>query len=372
MGRWIIFAAIAVYLGVVGCVVWPGSGSAAARRDGETLDTSGYDRDGGFRAPPLTAPLEGLPYRGVVMQVGRVADLSGYERSIDEIASVGADTLSIVVDVRQENGSSTQIFIDQRFTASAEQLTQLIRYAKGKHLRVLLMPIVLLHNPRGSEWRGTLKPESWEDWFVSYREMITHYATIAQAAGVDIMVVGSELVSAESRVEQWSRTIRAVRKVFTGKLTYSANWDAYNRVPFWDQLDLAGMNSYYTLGQDNRVTVPEIVQRWRAIQRDLLAFQKRIGRPILFIEVGWCSLSNAAKEPWDYTRTSLPIDLELQRKLYEGFFQAWHGERALGGFMVWDWPMGDGGPNDRGYTPENKPAEQVLRKWMAKPWNERP
>ena len=44
----------------------------------------------------------------------------------------------------------------------------------------------------------------------------------------------------------------------------------------------------------------------------------------------------------------------------------WYGNPALGGFMMWEWPPGDGGANDRGYTPENKPAEQVLREWLAK------
>ena len=33
------------------------------------------------------------------------------------------------------------------------------------------------------------------------------------------------------------------------------------------------------------------------------------------------------------------------------------------------WTPGDGGANDSGYTPENKPAEKVLREWLAKkPW----
>ncbi len=291
-----------------------------------------------------------------------------YERNVDEIAATGADSISIVVDARQANGSSTQIFLDQRFTPNPEQLSRLIRYAKSKNLRVLLMPIVLLHNPRGQEWRGTLKPESWDEWFNSYRDIMKHYAIIAEGTGVDVLSVGSELVSAEGRVEQWHRTIKLVRSIYKGKLTYSANWDAYTRVQFWDQLDLVGMNSYYTLGSDSRVSIEEIVQRWRAIQRDLLAFQKRVGRPILFTEAGWCSLANAASEPWDYTRTTLPVDLELQRKLYEGFFKAWYGNPDLGGFMIWEWTPGDGGTEDKGYTPENKPAEQVLKQWLAKPW----
>ena len=28
---------------------------------------------------------------------------------------------------------------------------------------------------------------------------------------------------------------------------------------------------------------------------------------------------------------------------------------------------GDGGTKDRGYTPEDKPAERVMRDWLAKP-----
>lgn len=366
-GRLIIFAALAAYLGVVGCIVWPQAGSVVGPGGRGTI---AEQDDPAFAPlpPPVGGPLTGLPYRGVAMQVQQIGDLAPYERNLDEIAALGADAVSIVVDTRQENGTSTQIFLDQRLTPTSDQLVRLIRYAKSKNLRVLLMPIVLLQNPRGNEWRGTLKPDSWEDWFVSYREMMKHYAIIAQASGVDVLSVGSELVSAENRTEQWGRTIRMVRNIYKGQLTYSANWDAYTRVPFWDQLDLVGMNSYYTLGDDNSVTVPQIVQRWRSIQRDLLAFQKRINRPILFTEVGWCSLSNAASAPWDYTRTTLPIDLDLQRKLYEGFFQAWHGQPSLGGFMMWDWTLGDGGPDDRGYTPENKPAEQVLRDWLAKPW----
>ena len=49
--------------------------------------------------------MEGLPYRGVAMQVQQIgADFSPYHRNVDEIGGLGADPLSIVVGVRQENG----------------------------------------------------------------------------------------------------------------------------------------------------------------------------------------------------------------------------------------------------------------------------
>lgn len=373
MGRGVIFVALATYLAVVGCVVWPGS--SAVRGTNDAPDAEGGAEAGSLSIPVTPRPsladrpkLTGLPYRGVAMQLQRIDLIDEYKKGIDEIAALGADTVSIVVDSRQENGSSARIFIDLRKTPTPAQLGEVIRHAKSRKLRVVLMPIVLLDNPRGKEWRGTIRPESWDEWFRSYREMIVHYAWIAEANGVDLLVVGSELVSTESKAAEWDKTIRAVRQKYKGQLTYSANWDHYSRIPFWNQLDLIGMNSYYKLGNDHTVSVEEIERRWRDIQKDLLAFQRRMNKPLLLLEAGWCSLRNAAHEPWDYTKLGEPIDLQLQRKLYEGFFRAWHGQPSLGGFIIWEWPPGEGGRNDKGYTPENKPAQEVMREWFAKPW----
>ena len=362
--RSILIAAAALYAVVVGCVLWPGA-AATAENAIETKVHAAAPTDSTGAASG--AALSGLPYRSIGMQIQRVDWIDRYKQSIDEIAEVGADTVLLVVDARQENGTSSRIYLDMRMTPTPQQLSELIGHAKSKNQRVILMPIVLLDAPRGNEWRGTLKPESWDEWFGSYRDMIKHFAWIAEGNGVDVLVVGSELVSAETKVEQWTRTIREVREIYKGKLTYSSNWDHYTSVPFWNQLDLVGMNSYWKLGKNHEVTVEQINGRWREIQRDLLSFLREVDKPLLFLEVGWCSLRNAAHEPWDYTKDSEPIDLDLQKRLYQGFFQSWHGNPMLGGFSAWEWTPGDGGPDDRGYTPENKPAEDVLREWLAKP-----
>ena len=330
-------------------------------------DTPAQDATAALPAAQRVQEVPGsLPYVGAGMQIQRVDWIDRYKQSITEIADRGGDTVLLVVDARQENGVSSRIYLDMRMTPTPDQLGELIQHAKSREMRVILMPIVLLDAPRGNEWRGTLKPASWEDWFDSYRQILIHFAWIAQGNGVDVLVIGSELVSSESRIDQWTRTIAAVREVFKGQITYSANWDHYTSIPFWDQLDLVGMNSYYKLGANREVTVEQIQARWKEIQQDLLAFQQRVGKPLLFLEVGWCSLANAAHEPWDYTRQTVPIDLDLQKRLYEGFFHSWWGQPALGGFMIWEWTPGDGGESDRGYTPEGKPAEAVLREWFGK------
>lgn len=360
---WILVgAAVVVYLAAVGCAVWPSKSSTE-------IAAPGVDETGTVMAGPTNpaARYEGLPYRGMVLQVQRIDGPEVYQKAIDDIVALGADTVEIVVDSKQENGESQMIFVDVRMSPTLDKLTSLIKYAKGRGLRVVLMPIVLLERPEGNEWRGTNHPKSWEAWFESYRDMISHYASAAEGGHADVFVVGSELVSAERYKDEWLRTIAVVRQIYHGLLTYSANWDHYAKIPFWDHLDIISTNSYYKLGENKDVSVEEIVQRWKAIQRDLLPWVRSQHKPYMFTEVGWCSLENAADEPWDYTKDLVPIDLDLQKKLYMGFFNAWYGVPELGGCMIWQWTPNAGGPRDRGYTPAGKPAEKVLKEWFAKP-----
>lgn len=366
MLRWsVIVTALAVYALVLGCVVWPSNAPADASQNFSEKNSAA-----------VIQTHEGLPYCSVTMQIQRTDWIDKYKQNIDEIAALGADTVQFVIDTRMETVHSTHIFLDMRLTPTPEQLADLIQHAKSKKLRVILMPIVLLDNPRGMDWRGVIEPADeyggWDEWFDSYRSMLNHFAWIAQGNGADVFVVGSEFVSAEPKVDQWTKTIQSVRQTFKGRLTYSSNWDHYRQVPFWNQLDLICMNSYWKFGKegsDENPSVDHIVSRWKEIQSDLLPWLKEQGKPLLFSEIGWFSQKNVAYEPWDYTK-SQPIDLELQKKLYEGFFQAWWNNPQLGGFSVWEWPPSDGGDKDDGYTPKNKPAEKVLREWLAKPrWN---
>ncbi len=362
MFRGLIITTVVVYLAIAfGCAL-------TTAGDGPPLPNNWKSH---VRPAPPASKGEraiGLPMRGAAMQIQRVDWIeTEYRKSIDEIVDLGADSVLFVVDAHQENAGSTAIYLDMRMMPTPAQLGSVIDYAKGKNLRVMLMPIVLLDRPRTySEWRGTIRPDDWSAWWESYRGMLHHFSWVAESHGVDVLVIGSELVSTEDQSDQWEKTISMVRKTFKGMLTYSANWDHYKEVKFWQWLDFASMNSYYTLGEDNRVSVAQIQNNWIKYKNKLLDFQKQIDKPIFFTEVGWCSQSNAAKEPWDYTQETIPLDLDLQKRLWEGFFKSWYGVPEFGGFMIWEWPPGDGGAGNRGYTPEGKPAEKVIREWLAK------
>lgn len=360
----VILGAVFVWLGVLGCVMWPTESSTihAASPSVENTAVAGTINNH-----------EGLPFCSVTMQIQRTDWIDKYKASIDDIAKLGADTVMFVVDTRTEGVRSARIWLDTRYTPTPDQLSDVIRYAKSKKLRVILMPVVLLDNPKGEDWRGKIEPTQenggWDEWFKSYRDMITTFAWIADGNGVDVLVVGSELISAEPYVDQWADTIAAVRKVYHGRLTYSSNWDHYHAVKFWDQLDLIAMNSYWKFGKEGsneNPSVEQIVKRWGEITPDLLQFVKDNNKPLLFSEIGWFSQKNVAYEPWDYTQNQ-PVDLELQKKLYQAFFQVWWGNPNLGGFSIWEWPPGSGGPEDGGYTPKGKPAEQLIGSYLSKP-----
>ena len=353
-GKKALIAAAGTYILVMACVLWPTKSPTEAAE-----------------APtPQTVSLEGLPYCGASMQLHDNTNLAGYEKSCDEIAALGGDTVMFVPNASMETASSTVIYMDRRHTFSDEDLRTLIRHAKADKLRVVLMPIVLLDKPQqDTDWRGTIHPDDWDDWFASYQDMLLYYANISEQTGVNLLVVGSELVSAEPFVQNWRNIIKKVRSVFHGHLTYSSNWDHYMMVQFWDDLDIVGMNSYWKLGpdEDPQVPVTEIRHRWAKIQEDLFAWQAKTKKPILLLEAGWCSLANASYEPWDYTRTDLALDLDLQTRLYQGFFESWWGKPQCAGFVMWEWtPESPGGPTDKGYTPRGKPAAQLLKQWLAK------
>jgi hypothetical protein len=356
-GKKIVIIAVLLYSGVVGCVMWS---SSPASPQGDVSPNE----------PAISlAPIQGLkPYRGVAIQLQRVDWVSEYEKTIDAAAADGADTVSLVVDSRQENKESLEMYVDMRKTMTVPQLTDIIGHARGMGLRVILMPIVLLDAPIKDEWRGQLDPREgkWHDWFENYRDMISHYARVAESTHVDVLVVGSELVSSEKHADEWIETIKTVRQIFHGRLTYSSNWDRYEKVPFWNYLDFIGMNSYWTLGEDHTATVEQINRSWAGIQKKIFEFQRTVHKPLILLEAGWCSLSNSAKDPWDYTRDDLDTDNDLQRRLYEGFFQSWWGKPQLAGFVLWEMHPG-GDPSGKGYTPQGKPAEQVMRDWLRKP-----
>ena len=319
---------------------------------------------------PRDAAANHRPFHGIAIQVHNAdGGVERYARLLREVAERGADTVLISVNGYQRRVESVLIEIDPARSLSDDELLRLMGIARRAGLRVVLMPKVLLVEPGSTDWRGKIKPTTWEAWFDQYREFIRHYARVAQQGQAALFSVGSELVSTEKFSEQWEEIIRQVREIYRGPIMYSANWDHYEAIQFWDKVDYLGLTSYYKLADEPGPTIETLRESWERTKRDILDFQARVGKPLLFTEIGWCSQEGCSVEAWNYYRssTATPAGLEEQRRNYQAFIETWANEPKVGGMIWWEWTDDEGGETNFGYTPLNKPAERVLRElWQRK------
>lgn len=311
----------------------------------------------------------GPRYRGLAIQVasGFYKPMATYGPMLEQIADLGANAVLFCVPGYMEHARSQSIYLDVRKVPPPEDFKAIIRRGRELGLKSFIMPIVLLRNPRGSEWRGVIDPPDWDDWWEQYTEFVTYFADIARESEAEGLMVGSELVSTEKYTAKWHAVIAKAREHFYGgKLGYSANWDHYRPIEFWDKLDFIGMTTYNTLAEKPNPTVDELIAKWQPIKRDILAWQNGVGKPIIMTEVGWCSQEGAASAPWNYyqNQNATPEGLEEQRRLYEAYLRVWADTPELLGVIWWEWDMSEGGATDFNYTPKNKPAETLLRAWL--------
>ncbi len=303
-------------------------------------------------------------FDGLAIQVYSAKDaLATYRRLIREVADLGASCVMLSVNGYQERVESTLIHTDPANCPPDDVWLQLFDCAHGAGLKVVLMPKILLTHPDG-KWRGKIQPPSWDAWFAQYRKFIRRFAALAEAGGVEMFIVGSELVSTEKHTDHWKALIGETRKVFSGLLAYSANWDHYTGIQFWQDLDVIGLTTYHKLSDTPGPSLDELRQAWKPIRDKILAWRKTVDRPIIFTEVGWCSQEGCSVEAWNYylKAEATPAGHEEQRRNYQAFIDTWADEPDVLGLLWWEWDTTAGGPHSFGYTPRGKPAEEVLRK----------
>lgn len=288
-----------------------------------------------------------------------------YVDMIDEMREAGVSHVAVVVPYYMKNIRAVEIYAHPRHSMPMSTVERTIADIRDRGMEVFLFPILRMED---DGFRGALKPANLDTFFKSYTDFILMWARLAEKLDIPLMSVGSELSTMEVHADRWRALIAQVRQVYRGKLTYSTNWDHYFNVTFFDALDYAGLTGYFEL-QDKqgdisqRPEVAELVHSWRQVYVRLMRWQHRVQKPLLFTEVGYLSQEGAAARPWE-EGAQRPIDLELQRRLYEAFARVWDGEPRLVGNYFWNW-FGWGGADSNEYTPRNKPAAREVQRWYG-------
>lgn len=267
----------------------------------------------------------------------------------------------------QQDRYSHEIFPEyEGNTAKDECLRHAIRHAHSLGLKVMLKPHVDAQN---GDWRGTFQPTDSRLWFENYRKMIKAYAELAKEEEVEILSIGCEFLELTKSefTSAWREMIEAVREIYKGPLVYSANWwQEYLHIEFWGDLDYAGIDAYFPLTEKTDPTLDELQAAWMPFVSEMETFYETWKIPVVFTEIGYRSIDEANSMPWDW-QISGTIDLKEQALCYQAVIRVFNGKPWIAGVYWWNWEPDPrrGGVLDKGYTPQGKPAEIVLKRWYC-------
>jgi len=168
---------------------------------------------------------------------------------------------------------------------------------------------------RDSKWRGKIKPSDINLWFENYEELIKHYVKLTKNLGIDAVCIGTELSSMQVYTENWQHLIKNIRKEFNGRITYCANWDAYNDIEFFSDLDYISISAYFPLvKKDEDPSLEKLINSWMIIGEDLKKLSKRFNKEVVFGEIGYRSASGSATQ---HNANLTIVDYEEQRLCFE-------------------------------------------------------
>lgn len=268
----------------------------------------------------------------------------------------------------------TEVFYDMKgqwWGERKEGVIATIRHATSQGLKVCLKPMVWIPG----SWPGSFTmedEEGWKAWEASYRNYILGLAKIGEAEGVSMMCIGTEFkISSAERPAFWRQLAKDVRAVFSGKVTYAANWDNFHKVTFWDAMDYIGVDAYFPLSDEELPTVKDLKRKWAAPGFRLQSFARRFKKKILFTEFGYRSVDQCAWKQWLLEKVPFHKQVNLQAQVngYQAFFEYFWDKSWFAGAFLWQWyhnHYSAGGEKNSDYTIQRKPAADLVKTWFSK------
>jgi hypothetical protein len=241
-----------------------------------------------------------------------------------------------------------------------------IESAKANGLKTILKPQIWMHG----SWVGDLNYENENklcDWKQSYEQFILNYLDIAVSNKVDIFCIGTEFrLLAKNHPDFWETLIIQIRSKYDGLLTYSANWDDYEDVTFWDKLDFIGISAYFPLNESLTPTYENLLSEWNTQKAILKSISTKTKKPILFSEYGYLSIDGCAGKTWELEKNieNIAINESCQANALKALWDSFKNEKFWSGGVLWKWfpdGMGHEGYKEKDYTPQGKKAEEVIK-----------
>lgn len=315
--------------------------------------------------PQAAAPTEDSAarefLRGVTVSCpiyGQIWGSDEMARSLDELGQLGVRWISIHPYARVRRDGSITF---QKATETG-YLPRAVEHARSAGTQLFWKPHLAYWG--SFDWRGSIAfgddTRRWRRFFDDYRAFIIDQARFAEASGVPLFSVGLEYEATTHHEAEWRRIIAAVRQVYSGKITYSANWDRLDHVPFWDAVDFIGVQGYFPLAHDDHPSQRQILRGWREPLGQLRQLSERFDRPILFAEIGYDISPDAARQPWRRNSHNTPANRALQQRLMEVALSHLEGQPFIAGMFWWKWIPGNRQWGD--FSLRDPEVREVLRR----------
>lgn len=279
-------------------------------------------------------------------------------QTMERLTKLGANTIAVLMEGTMESRGDTDIRAPDKATLEATRSTLADANALG--FTTVLIPHLVLED---GDWRGYIvftNDAQRDAWWNAYDQFIDVAADLAASTGTTMLSVGVELkgLSKEPHTHARMRALgERVRRDYRGLLTYSANWDEAEDVSFWDVVDYAGVNGYYPL-------VPDPERGAEVIARRLTSLSELAKREVLVLEAGYRSSPASHERPWEWPdQVASVVDDASQANAWAAVLTHWLGARGVRGILVWIVSTDPDDPDAEprhGFSPMNKPAEQVI------------
>ena len=207
-------------------------------------------------APSCTGGSNNLEYKGAVLaHIHRIGNGYGSDSSKEmhkHLSAIGYNYVQLNTFAYMRNRKDTIIYIGGDPSMATPFVENEIRNLHEAGFKVMLKPHIWIggHDLDPDNWRSRIDfkaPAERAKWFSSYRDFILSQAALAERSGVEILVIGTELVGMCKYTAQWKEIIGKVREVYGGKLTYAAEGMNAKNIKFWDVLDYIGIDAYFPL-----------------------------------------------------------------------------------------------------------------------------
>lgn len=216
----------------------------------------------------------------------------------------------------------------------SDGIAMYIDSAHASNLKVMLKPQIWFPNSFSGDYKCRTTSD-WENFEESYWQFLKEFSIVAEKKKVELLCIGTEWKTfIKERPMFWKQMIDSVKNYYTGPLTYAANWDNYQEIPFWEHLDYIGVDAYFPLTESAQPTEKELNDRFKNLAIELAEFSKNArDQQIIFTEYGWRSCAGMLNKPW-LSGSCENIDLSIQATIYKSFYYTiWNSNWLKGGFI---------------------------------------